>query len=84
MAKSKRRIKFVWKKYKKQFFILPSVGILTYNAADWDWYEYIPTFAISFAWLCFGFKIEFDELSSFADSLPCHRREIMLDMEVKN
>ena len=84
MAKSKYRIKFVWKKYKKQFFILPSIGILTYNSADWDWYEYIPSFAISFAWLVFGFKVEFDELSSFADSLPCHRRETMLDMEVKN
>ena len=84
MVKSKYKVKFVWKKYDKQFFILPSIGILTYDPAEWDWYEYIPSFAISFAWFCFGFKIELDGLSAFASSLPCHRREVLLDMEVKN
>ena len=84
MAKGKYKLKIVGKRYKNQFFVLPSIGILTYDPSDWDWYEYIPSFAVSFAWLCFGFKIELDELSQFAGSLPCHRREALLDMEVKN
>lgn len=84
MAKEKRKIKCVWKRFKNQFLIVPTFGILTYDPSEWDWYEYIPQFAVSFAWLCFGFKIEFDKLSAFADALPCHRREIIINMEIKN
>ena len=84
MAKGKFKVKFVWKQHKHQFAIIPTFGVLTYDQSEWDWYEYIPKLAIAFAWLCFGFKIEFDALSSFAGNLPCHRRETMLNVEVKN
>lgn len=84
MAKGKHKVKFVWKKFEHQFLIIPTFGIITYNQSEWDWYEYIPSFAIAIAWLCFGFKIELDALSAFADGLPCHRRETMLNIEIKN
>lgn len=84
MSKEKVKVKLVWKRFKNQFLIIPTFGVLTYDPSEWDWYEYIPSFALSFAWLCFGCKIELDVLSKFAGSLPCHRRETMLDIEIKN